>query len=178
MTVFNHIPYEFFQPWLSVLLGGDQAATPAAAGLVAGGMMALSAWTSRRSARLGARFGTRRVLLSSMLLQGVTITAMAIAVHPMLAPFLLLRSVPQAIMGPLLHGAVLRRVPSRLSATFLSTQSLAGRLAFSASMVVASTALGHSEGVDPAGMARILAGFALLTGAGLVVFGAWRAPLE
>ncbi|MFT4538604.1 MAG: hypothetical protein ACI841_002768 [Planctomycetota bacterium] len=119
----------------------------------------------------------RRTLLIAMALQTLTITVMAIAIHPLLAPILLLRSVPQAIMGPLVSTAVLERVPSATSATYLSIQSLAGRLAFSASMFIASLVIGITESITQEAMSTILAGFALCALVSLVGLPLWPASL-
>ena len=51
MTVFNHVPYEFLQPYIGFLTAdhgqGDYAPTPAAAGALLCVMMLLASWSAR-----------------------------------------------------------------------------------------------------------------------------------
>lgn len=172
MTVFNHVPYELFQPWLELLLGeagGGYARTPLAAGVVIGTSFALSSWASTRAADWGAWLGLRRGLFGVMALQATVMAAMAIAVHPIVVGFILLRTVPGALMQPLMLSVVHPRVDSGQRATYLSLQSLAGRLAFSLSLFATARAVGGLESLDHASMSSIL--LAYLGGVG-VVFGA------
>ena len=81
---------------------------------------------------------------------------MAAGVHPALLPLVALRSVPTALSGPILAAMIHPRLPSQVRATWLSIQSLAGRLSFAAVLAGASLALPHGQGWSVATMATLL----------------------
>ncbi|MCP4870491.1 MAG: MFS transporter [Proteobacteria bacterium] len=174
MTVFNHVPYELFQPWLELLLGdgdGAYARTPLAAGIVIGLGFAISSWASTKAAAWGAALGLRRGMFSVLAVQSAVMAAMAVAVHPIVVGFILLRTVPSALMQPLMLSAVHPRVDSGQRATYLSLQSLAGRLAFSLCLFATAKSVGGLEALDHGSMRGIL--LAYLGGAGAVAGVLW-----
>jgi hypothetical protein len=158
MTVFNHIPYELFQPYLGFLFSDARGlvSTPVVAGLTAMVMMGISALVSGRAMTLQVRLSTPGVLLGAMLVQGTIIAAMAAVVHPLVIGLLILRSVPQALMNPVIGAAVHPRLPSNIRATYFSVQSLAGRLAFSFTLLVAAAAVGDLHTLTHERMASLL----------------------
>ncbi len=134
MTVLNHVPYEFYQPYLGVL--GSELDFPAkGAPLAAGGHMAvtmlLGSWFASRSVRIRDRLGLGPALLLSALLQTVIIGMMGVILHPAVTLLILLRGVPRALMAAPLNAAVTPKIGQSHRATYLSIQSLAGRLSFS-----------------------------------------------
>lgn len=145
MTVFNHIPYEFFQPYLDLLIERFQVAselrysvTPAASSVLVAVTMLVSAWGSRRAMRWQTKLGTVWSLLATMLLQGVIIFSMSAVLHPLIVALLLLRSMPRAVMSPIVNATVHPLIPSGIRATFLSLQSFAGRLLFGGLLLATS----------------------------------------
>lgn len=141
MFVLNHVPFEFLQPWVGFLLGAAQGGwspTPAVAGAVLGATMLVSSFVSGRVGRLRQRLGARGTLLCACALQTVLLWGMASAVHVALLPLLALRSVPQALGIPVTRAEIHPRVAPGLRATYLSLQSLAGRLSFTACLALAS----------------------------------------
>ena len=166
MTVFNHVPYELAQPYLAALLGDDaMQSTPVVSGVVMAVMMSVAALGSRLSTPLAAELGPVAVLLGAMALQGLVIVSMGAWLHPAVLALLLLRSVPGSISGPVQLAIILPRVDGRIRATYLSMQSLAGRLSFSAALLVASAVVGGVSGLPHPAMATLCFGFAI----GLVV---------
>ena len=138
MTVLNHLPYEFYQPYIE-LLGADlgwHTGTPAATGLHMGVTTLLGAYVAGKSAEWSQRFGRRRVLLSATALQGLVLAAMALVLHPLIALVILLRGVPGAMAKAPLRAGVTPHVDRGHRATYLSLQSLAGRLGFAATLSV------------------------------------------
>ncbi len=134
MTVLNHVPYEFYQPYLDLTLKdrlplGD--GTSLASGVHVAGAMLVAAWFAGRSVRLRDRIGLGGVLLSAAGLQTLIIASMGLVLHPLIVALMLLRSVPRALMTAPLNAAVAPRVARAQRATYLSIMSLAGRLAFS-----------------------------------------------
>lgn len=144
MLVLNHIPYEYFQPYIKSVLHADwseQMATPAVIGLHVAVTFWLASLAGARSIRLRNRIGLWGVLLAATALQAVTIGLMAWVLSPIIVGVLLLRSCPRAIMTPPLNAAVTGAVPVTIRATYLSMQSLAGRLAFSLTLFVLTMAV-------------------------------------
>ncbi len=132
MTVLNHIPYEFYQPYLD-LVGGDidwLEQTPLATGAHMFAATMLGAWVAARSAAIDARLGKGPTLLLAAGIQTAIIASMALVLHPLVAVLLLLRGVPGAMFKAPLLAAVTPRISLGQRATYLSVQSLAGRLSF------------------------------------------------
>jgi predicted MFS family arabinose efflux permease len=137
MLVLNHVPYEYFQPYIEASLGQDGlavASTPLVTGLHVAVTFWIASLISARSIRIRNRVGLWGVLLIAMSLQVLTIGLMSLWLSPLIVVFLLLRSCPRAIMTPPLNAAVTGAVPTKLRATYLSLQSFAGRLSFSGAL--------------------------------------------
>jgi predicted MFS family arabinose efflux permease len=129
MTVINHIPYEFYQPYIQLL--GGEAPTPLLTGLHTALTMGIAAGFAKQSIRLRDHFGTRSALMLSTGVQVVLISMMGFFFHPVVALLLTFRSVPRALMLAPLNAAVVPRLQQHHRATYLSIQSLIGRLSFS-----------------------------------------------
>ncbi len=141
LMVLVHVPYELLQPWISLALGAPW--TPPLAGALVGVAMGLGAVAASRADPLARRIGAAHVVVGSLALQAVVIVAMGLVQHPSLVLVVALRSIGFAVAEPVLLAAVHPRLRSDQRATWLSVQSLAGRLAFSGSLVVvASTTSG------------------------------------
>jgi predicted MFS family arabinose efflux permease len=172
MTVFAHVPYELAQPYVHAVLEkvGRVDLTEPVSGLLTAIAMVIAAIVSARAGRL-ARRGLAGVLLGALGIQLVVIAAMGAAMaawlHPAGLAVVALRGVAGAIEGPLVQAAAHPLLSSDLRATYLSVQSLGGRLAFAASLAIASAAVGGSRGFAPAALASVALGFA----AALVVTG-------
>lgn len=173
MVVLNHVPYEFFQPYVELLLGTSDSGysfTPAVTGVLAAAMALGGALASRGAMRVRARFGVRPSLLAAMALQLVIIAAMAIALAPWVLVFVLLRSTPMGLLNPIMLAEVHPRVETRIRATYLSLQSFAGRLAFAVCLALSSRAVAGLETSHEA-MAQVLWAYlagGLLLGVALV----------
>ena len=145
MTVINHIPYEFYQPYIQLL--GGEAPTPLLTGLHTALTMGIAAWFARQSIRLRDHLGTRFALMLSTGVQVVLISLMGFFFHPVVALLLAFRSVPRALMIAPLNAATVPRLQQHHRATYLSIQSLIGRLSFSLCLTLLA---GVSEGSDVA----------------------------
>lgn len=144
MLVLNHVPYEYFQPYIEASLGKDglaAASTPLVTGLHVAITFWLASLVGARSIRIRNRVGLWGVLLIAMALQVLTIGLMSLWLSPLIVVFLLLRSCPRALMTPPLNAAVTGAVPTRLRATYLSLQSFVGRLSFSGTLLVLTLAV-------------------------------------
>ena len=151
MIILNHIPYEFFQPYIEEVLGASRknlAMTP----LVAGIHVAVTFWIAgqvgARSIRMKNRIGLWAVLLAATVLQAALISLMWFWVSVPVMALLLLRSCPRALMTAPLNATVTGAVPTQLRATYLSMQSLAGRLSFSGVLVLLTMAVPMAAKAD------------------------------
>lgn len=152
MIVLNHVPYEFYQPYLDLLLERRRfklpgTGTPLVTGVVTACTALVASWAAARSIRLRDRFGLAPTLLATTALQVAIIAAMGAVLHEVVLLLILARSVPGAIMQPPLRAAITPQLPRALRATYLSFQSLAGRLAFAATLALLS--LGSRPGEPP-----------------------------
>jgi len=144
MIVINHVPYELYQPYLDLLLTKRGVelpglGTPLVTGVVTALTMLIAAWATARSIRLRDRIGLAPALLLTTTIQIVIMTGMGILLHEVVLILILLRSVPSAVMQPPLRAAITPRLPQSLRATYLSMQSLLGRLAFAGTLWLLST---------------------------------------
>jgi len=133
-VVLNHIPYEFYQPYLERLTASIGAAverTPLATGLHAAATMLIASGFAARSVKIRDRLGLFASLFLAAGLQACIIGAMALGAGLVGGALTLLRSVPRGLATAPLNAAVNDELPSSHRATYLSIQSLAGRLAFS-----------------------------------------------
>jgi len=137
MIVLNHLPYEFYQPYLERLLAGaalSESATPMSSGAVTLVTMLIASQVAGKSIALRDRIGLVPVLLLGAGLQCAIIVAMAVVIHPLIVFLILLRSCPRALMTAPRNAAVNPLIDESHRATFLSLESLAGRLAFSGTL--------------------------------------------
>ncbi len=172
MTILNHVPYEFYQPYLD-LAGRDLGLadhTPAVTGLHMGLTTLLGATLARRGVALDERIGTAPTLLVGTLVQLVVIAGMAIVLHPLVAVLILVRGIPKALTAAPLRAAVTPRLEQGVRATYLSVQSLAGRLGFAAVLATLGAAAGSASPNSWASLSRLLtmcAGFGAVAFVGL-----------
>ena len=144
MLVLNHVPYEYFQPYIEAALGRDgldAASTPLVTGLHVAVTFWLASLVGARSIRIRNRIGLWGVLLIAMALQVFTIGVMSLWLSPLIVVLLLLRSCPRALMTPPLNAAVTGSIPTKLRATYLSLQSFVGRLSFSGTLFLLTLAV-------------------------------------
>ena len=140
MTVVNHIPYEFYQPFLEDQISGKgyNIPTPAVTGIHTALTMAVAAGAAACSVRLSRKLGSSVTLLLAALIQTIIISAMALIHTPTVAILVLLRSVPRGLMTAPLNAETVPLIGEGRRATYLSLQSLLGRLAFGGVLLVFS----------------------------------------
>ena len=169
MTVFDHVPYEFLQPYIGFLTAGygqgDYAPTPAVSGCLLCVMMLLASWSATRAMALSDRFGWGPALLLCMALQGAIIVGMMLVLHPAILLLIALRAVPMGLWYPMMNAIVQPKLDRGIRATYLSLQSLAGSLAFSGTLFLASWAVGDVATLNAELMSTVL----MVYGIGVVV---------
>jgi MFS family permease len=167
-TIVNHVPYEFYQPYTDLVgLELDFADhTPIATGTIAAITTLLGALVARQSASIDDRIGTRATLLGAGALQLLVIGAMAAVLHPAILLVVLLRGVPSALMKAPLRAAVTPRIPKPQRATYLSLQSLVGRLGFAALLASLGWVAGGVDVESWSTLSRLMEIAAIATGVG------------
>jgi len=139
MTVLLHIPYEFYQSYLErvpKLMGAGASLTPPLAGTHLALTMLVGAWLTRYAGRIRHRCVVRRALLVCALLQAVLIGAMAFLVHPLVALMLVGRTASRAVSTPLVNAELSPLLGRHERSTYLSLQSLLGRLSYGCVLVM------------------------------------------
>ncbi|MDG2424304.1 MAG: MFS transporter [Phycisphaerales bacterium] len=148
MTILNHVPYEFFQPYIELSLVSypwAQPGTPFVSGVHVTLTLLVASFFGARSIRIRDRIGLWWTLLVATVLQVLIIGVMGWFLAPLVVLLLLARSVPRALMAPVINAAVTGRVARKHRATYLSMQSLAGRLAFAGMLLLLTTAVPSNE---------------------------------
>jgi MFS family permease len=169
IIIINHIPYEFYQPFIEELAKKYDAikATPLLSSVHLTLTMLVASWIASRSIRIKNKIGTNATLLSAAGLQLAVIAIMHFFLSVPAAIATLLRSCPRALMTAPLNVAVAPNVPASKRATFLSLQSLFGRLGYSLTLATFASMTGDNTWSSISnmlgwGMWVGLAGFAVL----------------
>lgn len=159
MTIFVHIPYEFYQPYLR-LLEDQNSLAGIKAPLMAGILFALTAIVASVSSAYSIRWqnslGLHRLLLAAAAVELGIIAAMAIMLHPVIALMVILRSGPMAVITAPVNAAIAPLIENQQRATFLSLQSMAGRLGFAIVLSGFSMLVADSQGADWSSLALLL----------------------
>jgi len=166
MTILDHVPYEFYQPYLD-LLGREGNAlfsgrTPLIAGIVMGISTLLGAWVAGSSIWIRKRIGLGATMLLATAIQTVVITMMGSVLSAFVVPLIMLRTVPMALSTAPMNAAIAPQVPQAQRATYFSMQSLAGRLAFSLTLLLLSIAAAGGSVEEWSTLAWMLRACALL----------------
>ena len=141
LVTLEHVAFSLMQPWLTEVLGrtaDDVGSTPLFAGVVFAATATLGAVAARASAPLSERFGIVATLIGLGAVSAVIVTGMALWLHWAAIALALLRSVQTAAAPVLISAAISPRVERRHRATFLSLDSLAGRLGWGLILLVVS----------------------------------------
>ncbi len=142
-----HVPAEFNQPYIKLLQVNFLTSKDSSA-LISGVMVAISmlggALGASASMAFQKRIGVRNLLLIGLSLMVVIIIGMASVLHSAVLLLVLFRNFPMALCEAPMLAAIAPHIKSHYRATYLSLQSLVGRLGFaimlySLSFVVAST---------------------------------------
>lgn len=141
MTILLHIPYEFYQTYLDKLhisLQG-KSLSPLISGFHMAATMAAGAYAIKFIPPLIKRFSCRTVLLLLFAGELILIFLMALLVHPIIAILLITRSLPRSITWPIIRALQAPELENHERATFLSLQSLSGRLGYSGVLLLISS---------------------------------------
>lgn len=170
----EHVPYEFIQPYVAVVMGEHAGAvqnTPLVVGVLSSVVAVVGSLAAANSLRLRSAFGITGALLGVTALQALLISLMGAVAHLAVIPLLLLRSVHPAVSNVLVRAEITPRIPQQLRATYLSLHSLGGRLGFSAVLFSLSVLVGEGQKPEAETLSTLLRACALLAAVGL----AWLA---
>lgn len=136
MYGFSHLPFIFGQPFILSALDalGLGSTAPVISGAVSATMMAISVAVSLVALPLRRALGLPALLLCAFGLQIAISGAMALTDSLFVVAILLLRMVPDALSRPFILGRVQPLLDDDSRATWLSLQSLSGRLVFATAM--------------------------------------------
>ncbi|MEE9321017.1 MAG: MFS transporter [Granulosicoccus sp.] len=158
----QHIPYEFYQPYIRLLSDNNQlhgvfsGEAPLVAGVITGLSMFGGVLGARSAMVLLTKLGLKKLMISGALAQIVIIAGLALFLHPAMLLLVLFRNFPMAMTHGPLMGAIAPRVASAQRATFLSLQSLAGRFAFSLTLFALARFVGRGQDVSWPALSSLL----------------------
>lgn len=161
LTTVIHVPYQLYQPYLDLLdlsLLPAGTPTPAITGLHACLAMMVAAATTSVSLRFARAVGLRGAVLFSLLIGVVLVVLTGAFLHPVIAILLIARSTSRALIQAPMNAAIAPRVPQQRRASYLSMQSLAGRLGFSLLLFALSAAVGEGQGWGDLSLTAWIAG--------------------
>jgi MFS family permease len=139
MTILLHFPYEFYQPYLARVtesLGGSGSITPAIAGVHLALTMLAGSLFTRFAGTVHRRCKVRQALLGCALFQVILVGTMALFVHPVVVLLLIARTISRAVSVPLVNAELSPLLERHERSTYLSLQSLLGRLAYGVVLLI------------------------------------------
>lgn len=131
MVVLEHVAFTLLQPWLTEASGATAEAvesTPVLSGVVMAAVAAVGAVAARAVDPLARRFGIPLVLVGLGVLSAGIVSTMALSFSLLVLVAIAFRSVQGAAAPVLISAAVAPRIRPKQRATFLSLNSLVGRL--------------------------------------------------
>ncbi|MBT8416810.1 MAG: MFS transporter [Silicimonas sp.] len=162
MYGYSHIPFVFGQPFILNALAelGVAGQAPFVSGVVTAIMMGVSILTSWAAPKIRERLGLAGILLVAFGLQIVIAAGLAATSSALAIGLLFLRMVPNALARPFILARIQPMLQSGMRATYLSIQSLAGRVFFAATLFLASTSASEVGLMPHSDIQTILAAYA------------------
>ncbi|MBB5515511.1 putative MFS family arabinose efflux permease [Rubricella aquisinus] len=163
MYGYSHIPFVFGQPFILEALDstGFAATAPLVSGAVTTVMMLLSVAASVIAVRLRDGWGLSMLLLIAFGMQIALAGALALSNSLIVVGLLFLRMVPDALSRPFILARIQPMLSDDSRATYLSLQSLAGRVLFAGSLILASGVASDAGQMAYADLQVVLGGYAL-----------------
>lgn len=146
LVTHEHVAHTLMQPWLAEVLDrdlDDLGATPLLAGALAALVAVVGSGAARASAPLGRRFGFVAVLIGFSVLSAVIVSAMWLSIHVAVIALAAFRSAQGAAAPVLITATAAPRIERHQRATFLSLNSLAGRLGYGVILLIISGRAGE-----------------------------------
>jgi MFS family permease len=174
---FSHIPFVFGQPFIreAMTAAGYGEETPLISGAVTFLMMTISLAVSLVSPALRRMLGLPGILLLALAMQLGLTAALALSNSLFVIALLLLRMVPDSLSTSFMLARIQPLLPDTVRATYLSLQSLSGRVVFSALLSFAALYAPADVAIAYADMQVILIAFTAL---GVILLGALAATVR
>jgi len=164
----EHIPYEFYQPYLKLLSESSISSwlADSSAPMVSAIVISLSMFGGVIGAAVSQSLvnliGLRSLLLTSIAMQVMIVAGLSLLLHPMMLMLIMFRNFSMSMArGPML-GAIAPHVASSQRATFLSMLSLSGRAAFSVTLALLSVLVVGKEALNWTSLSQVLGTSALI----------------
>ena len=145
----QHVIAEFNQPLIKLLQIGlfseSDLSAPVSGLLVAVSMLGGMLGTTL-SLSLAKRLGVTKLMLLVLVSTTAIVVAMCLWFHPWVLVFIMFRNLPMALAEAPMLAAIAPRIDSSYRATYLSMQSLAGRLSFACLLGLLATILQRGDG--------------------------------
>lgn len=144
MVVLEHVAFTLLQPWLTEAFDrtADELGTiPLLSGVTIAVTSLVGSAFARASTPLARRFGVRVVLVGLGVLSAVIVSAMWLSTSLIVLVFIAFRSAQGAAAPVLVSTAAARVVAPEHRATFLSLDSLGGRLTYGALLQVVAASV-------------------------------------
>lgn len=140
MYVFSHIPFVFGQPFIREALdsAGFGTQTPLVSGGVTFSMMMISIAVSLVALPLRKALGLPGILLLAFGMQIALTGALATSNGLFVIALLFFRMVPNSLSQPFIRARIQPLLQDGMRATYMSVQSLAGRVLFAATLSFAA----------------------------------------
>jgi len=141
-----HVPYEFYQAYLSLLEQNDFNIPLDAAlysGVLFAGTRFLGGAVAGQSIFLANKLGLKKLCLLALALQLGIIGILGTLLHPLLILLILLRSVSRSITTAPVNAEIAPRLAQQHRATYFSLQSLVSRLSFSVTLIILSFSIDY-----------------------------------
>ncbi len=142
LVTLEHVAFTLIQPWLTEALDkmpDELGATPSLSGAVSALTAGVGAIAARASTPLGRRFGIRTTLIGFAAVSAIVVTSMALSFHVAIIAVIAFRGAQTAAAPVIISAAAAPELQRRHRATFLSLNSLAGRLGYGGLLIVIST---------------------------------------
>lgn len=177
MYGFSHVPFVFGQPFILDALAqvGLSGEAPLVSGIVTTVMMAVSVAASFAAPVIRERIGLAPTLLLAFALQIVICATLAVNQSLFAIAILFLRMVPDALSRPFILARIQPLIGDDMRATYLSIQSVAGRIAFAASLWLASRNVSDVGEMPTKDLVTVLGAYALV---GAVIWITLRAAVR
>ena len=163
MYGYSHIPFVFGQPFILEALDGMGLAgeAPLVSGAVSTIMMVLSVIASLFALGLRNAIGLPAILLVAFFIQIALAGFLSLTNSAIAIAFLFLRMVPNSLSQPFILARIQPELGDESRATYLSLQSLVGRLVFAGTLLLASVSASETGRMAYSEIQQILSWYAL-----------------
>jgi len=144
--VLIHIPYEFYQPYISLLEEGGFSLPFEAAvysGILFAGTRFFGAIASGQSIRLTKLLGLKMLCFISITMQLLLIGIWGYFFESWVILLIFLRSISMSLTTAPINAEIAPRINKNQRATYFSFQSLVSRLSFSVALILLSIPISH-----------------------------------